>query len=83
MTWTYAFDEPPALDRAALKALLGGKGANLAVMANELALPVPPGFVITTEACKAFGRAGWPSRAGCRAAGADGAHRRAGRPGLR
>ena len=61
MTWTYAFDEAPALDRAALKALLGGKGANLAVMTNELALPVPPGFVITTEACKAFGRAGWPS----------------------
>ena len=31
----------------ALTALLGGKGANLAVMANELGLPVPPGFVIT------------------------------------
>ena len=61
MTWTYAFDEAPALDRAALKALLGGKGANLAVMTNVLALPVPPGFVITTEACKAFGRAGWPT----------------------
>ena len=61
MTWTYAFDQAPALDRAALKALLGGKGANLAVMANELGLPVPPGFVITTEACKAFGRDGWPT----------------------
>ena len=47
MTWTYAFDEAPALDRAALKALLGGKGANLAVMANELGLPVPPGFIVT------------------------------------
>jgi pyruvate,orthophosphate dikinase len=61
MTWVYAFDQPPALDRAPLKALLGGKGANLAVMANELGLPVPPGFVITTEACKAFGREGWPA----------------------
>jgi pyruvate,orthophosphate dikinase len=60
MTWTYAFDQAPALDRAALKALLGGKGANLAVMGNELGLPVPPGFVITTEACKAFARDGWP-----------------------
>ena len=61
MTWTYAFDRAPAHGRAALKALLGGKGANLAVMANELGLPVPPGFVITTEACKAFGRDGWPT----------------------
>ena len=61
MTWTYAFDQAPAIDRASLKALLGGKGANLAVMADELGLPVPPGFVITTEACKAFGRDGWPA----------------------
>jgi pyruvate,orthophosphate dikinase len=36
-----------------LKDLLGGKGANLAEMTN-LGLPVPPGFTITTEACKAF-----------------------------
>lgn len=35
---------------ATLKALLGGKGANLAEMANA-DLPVPPGFTITTEAC--------------------------------
>ena len=34
-----------------LKDLLGGKGANLAEMTN-LGLPVPPGFVITTEACR-------------------------------
>ncbi|HEX5861405.1 MAG TPA: PEP/pyruvate-binding domain-containing protein, partial [Nocardioides sp.] len=33
--------------------LLGGKGANLAEMTN-LGLPVPPGFTITTEACKAY-----------------------------
>ncbi|HKZ91874.1 MAG TPA: pyruvate, phosphate dikinase [Candidatus Limnocylindrales bacterium] len=61
MIWTSAFDEPPDLDAEALVALLGGKGANLAVMANELGLPVPPGFVISTEACKAFPRAGWPA----------------------
>jgi pyruvate,orthophosphate dikinase len=36
-----------------MKDLLGGKGANLSEMAN-LGLPVPPGFVITTEACTAY-----------------------------
>ncbi|MDQ1614166.1 MAG: pyruvate, orthophosphate dikinase, partial [Actinomycetota bacterium] len=36
-----------------LKDLLGGKGANLSEMTN-LGLPVPPGFVITTEACKVY-----------------------------
>jgi pyruvate,orthophosphate dikinase len=36
-----------------LKDLLGGKGANLAEM-TRLGLPVPPGFTITTEACKVY-----------------------------
>jgi pyruvate, orthophosphate dikinase len=36
-----------------MKDLLGGKGANLAEMTN-LGLPVPPGFIITTEACRAY-----------------------------
>ena len=36
-----------------MKALLGGKGANLAEMSN-LGLPVPPGFTITTEVCTCF-----------------------------
>ena len=36
-----------------LKDLLGGKGANLAEMTN-LGLPVPPGFTLTTEACKVY-----------------------------
>ena len=35
---------------AGMKALLGGKGANLAEMVNY-GLPVPPGFIITTEVC--------------------------------
>ncbi|WP_406713497.1 pyruvate, phosphate dikinase [Trueperella pyogenes] len=35
------------------KDLLGGKGANLAEMTN-LGLPVPPGFTITTEACRVY-----------------------------
>jgi pyruvate,orthophosphate dikinase len=40
-----------------LKDLLGGKGANLAEMTN-LGLPVPPGFTITTEACRYYLRHG-------------------------
>ena len=40
-----------------LKDLLGGKGANLAEMTN-LKLPVPPGFTITTEACRAYLKSG-------------------------
>ncbi|MBO9555213.1 pyruvate, phosphate dikinase [Cellulomonas sp.] len=39
------------------KDLLGGKGANLAEM-TRLGLPVPPGFTITTEACRYFMRSG-------------------------
>ena len=35
------------------KDLLGGKGANLAEMTN-LGLPVPPGFIISTDACRAY-----------------------------
>ncbi len=42
-----------------LKDLLGGKGANLAEMAN-LGLPVPPGFIISTEACNTYLSAGDP-----------------------
>ncbi|OGA29496.1 MAG: pyruvate, phosphate dikinase [Betaproteobacteria bacterium RIFCSPLOWO2_02_FULL_65_24] len=40
-----------------VRALLGGKGANLAEM-TKLKLPVPPGFVVTTQACNAFLAAG-------------------------
>src|SRR5438034_11778836 len=36
-----------------MKDLLGGKGANLAEMTN-IGLPVPPGFIISTEACRAY-----------------------------
>jgi len=43
--------------RAAMADLLGGKGANLAEMA-WLGLPVPPGYTITTEACRAYLRDG-------------------------
>src|SRR5438445_12248483 len=40
-----------------MKDLLGGKGANLAEMTN-IGLPVPPGFTITTEACRAYMKSG-------------------------
>ncbi len=58
----YGFDEVRRAERAAgtwdgVRALLGGKGANLAEMAR-LGLPVPPGFIVTTAACKAFLAAG-------------------------
>src|SRR4051812_41013863 len=48
--WVYAFGGGAADGDAAMKNLLGGKGANLAEM-SALGLPVPPGFTITTEAC--------------------------------
>ena len=48
--WVYRFGGGTADGKAAMKELLGGKGANLAEMAS-LGLPVPPGFTITTEVC--------------------------------
>jgi pyruvate, orthophosphate dikinase len=48
--WVYAFGGGKAEGRAAMRNLLGGKGAGLAEMA-QLGLPVPPGFTITTEVC--------------------------------
>ncbi|MTJ81713.1 MAG: pyruvate, phosphate dikinase [Telmatospirillum sp.] len=51
--WVYTFGGGTAEGRSEMKNLLGGKGANLAEMAN-LGLPVPPGFSITTEVCTFF-----------------------------
>jgi pyruvate, orthophosphate dikinase len=48
--WVYAFGDGRAEGTAAMRDLLGGKGAGLAEMAN-LKLPVPPGFTITTDVC--------------------------------
>ncbi|OAN50019.1 pyruvate, phosphate dikinase [Magnetospirillum moscoviense] len=48
--WVYSFGGGRAEGRSDMKNLLGGKGANLAEMAN-LGIPVPPGFTIPTEAC--------------------------------
>ena len=49
----YSFGNGKADGDASMGDLLGGKGANLAEMAN-LGLPVPPGFTITTQVCAAF-----------------------------
>lgn len=53
-----AFDEPlpEGIDA---RAQLGGKGAGLAEM-SALGLPVPPGFVITTDVCQRYLDEGWP-----------------------
>src|SRR5687767_6752180 len=51
--WVYTFGDGKAEGSAAMKELLGGKGANLAEMAS-LGLPVPPGFTMTTEVCTWF-----------------------------
>jgi len=51
--WVYTFGDGKAEGGAQMRDLLGGKGANLAEMAN-LGLPVPPGFTITTEVCGYF-----------------------------
>ena len=51
--WVYSFGKGKADGNAAMRDLLGGKGAGLAEMTN-LGLPVPPGFTITTEVCTYF-----------------------------
>lgn len=52
-TYVYAFRDGDGKN----KQLLGGKGANLCEM-TQIGLNVPPGFVITTEACLKY----WPHR---------------------
>ena len=55
--YVYFFGGGKSEGKAQMKELLGGKGANLAEMA-ELGLPVPPGFTITTEACSQYYKVG-------------------------
>jgi pyruvate, orthophosphate dikinase len=57
--WVYLFDELNEAEANAggswegVRSLFGGKGANLAEM-TRIGVPVPPGFIITTEACNAY-----------------------------
>lgn len=60
MPFVYDFDHPHEADPDTVVELLGGKGANLCVMTRRLGLPVPPGFVISTEACRSYLTDGWP-----------------------
>jgi pyruvate,orthophosphate dikinase len=60
VTWVYACDHRHDLAPADVTLLLGGKAANLATMATELGLPVPPAFTISTAACNAYLASGWP-----------------------
>ena len=55
--WVYCFGGGAADGDAGMRALLGGKGANLAEMAS-IGLPVPPGFTITTALCNDYYGAG-------------------------
>ena len=61
MPYVYAFDHKHRRPPMDMKDLLGGKGANLAEMTSVLGLPVPPGFTITTDACRAYLAGGWPA----------------------
>ena len=61
MTQVYNFHHRHGLSLPELKALIGGKAANLNVMATVLDMPVPPGFTITTAACRAYLAEGWPA----------------------
>src|SRR3984957_13786013 len=61
MPYAYAFGHRHRRAPMEMKDLLGGKGANLAEMTSVLHLPVPPGFTITTDACRDYMAAGWPS----------------------
>jgi len=56
--WVYIFDELNEAEKQvgswdAVRALLGGKGANLAEM-TRIGVPVPPGFIVSTEACNSY-----------------------------
>ncbi|MEW6078605.1 MAG: pyruvate, phosphate dikinase [Thermodesulfobacteriota bacterium] len=57
--WVYLFSELDQVmanvnnDWDSVRALFGGKGANLADM-QRIGVPVPPGFTVTTEACNAY-----------------------------
>ncbi|MGE5175870.1 MAG: pyruvate, phosphate dikinase [Hyphomicrobiales bacterium] len=55
--WVYFFGDGQAEGNARMRDLLGGKGAGLAEMTNA-GVPVPPGYTITTEACRRFFEAG-------------------------
>src|SRR5437868_2938841 len=62
MGYVFNFDHKHRKPPMEMKDLLGGKGANLAEMTSVLELPVPPGFTISTDACRSYMTGGWPDR---------------------
>ncbi len=59
---SYPFDYEHTAAADTLAPLLGGKGAGLAMMSGELGLPVPPGFTLSTDACRIHRTHGWNTR---------------------
>jgi pyruvate,orthophosphate dikinase len=60
VTFVYDLDHDFGLMQPELRNLVGGKAAGLNEMATRLKLPVPPGFVVTTETCLQYLAGGWP-----------------------
>ncbi len=60
MTRIYAFDQDHGLPLAEMRKIIGSKAANIAAMTNDLHLPVPPGFAISTATCLEYLSNGWP-----------------------
>ncbi len=61
VSYVYSFSHKHRRPPMECKDLLGGKGANLAEMTSVLKLPVPPGFTISTDACRDYMHSGWPA----------------------
>ncbi len=61
MPYVYDCDNPPDGSIDDVTALMGGKAANLTVMARDLGLPVPPAFTLTTATCREYLASGWPA----------------------
>ncbi|HEY6057713.1 MAG TPA: pyruvate, phosphate dikinase, partial [Candidatus Limnocylindrales bacterium] len=60
VAYVFDLDHPHDLPASELAGLVGGKAANLATMTRELGLPVPPGFTVSTAACRSYLGSGWP-----------------------
>jgi pyruvate,orthophosphate dikinase len=55
--YVYTFGNGQAEGKADMRTLLGGKGANLCEM-NLIGVPVPPGFIVTTDTCTLYNQQG-------------------------
>ncbi|MBM3694378.1 MAG: pyruvate, phosphate dikinase [Actinobacteria bacterium] len=60
MTRVFSFEDLHGRPLPEARRIIGSKAANLAAMANELGLPVPPAFAVSTAACLEYLAAGWP-----------------------